>query len=307
MENNAKIAALNEKFSVAGRIQFMTGNGGLPKIQIHTRAVVAEIYLHGAQVSAWKPAGLGEVLFLSEKSHWQDGKAIRGGIPICFPWFRAKADDPKAPTHGFVRTKEWRVESIAANREESVSVRLSTESDDGTRRWWPYDFRLEYGISIGRVLKLELTMRNTGRAALQFEEALHTYFHVGDVEQAIARGLGDLAYLDNRDGNRKKLQSGDLRIAGQTDNAYLQATGAVEVVDPVLRRKLKTEKQNSSSAIVWNPWREGALSMTDLGDDEWRRMLCVEGGNIMDSAVTLEAGGTQSMTVTIRVTAEAGS
>ena len=138
------------------------GNGGLPKIQIETASATAEIYLHGAQVTAWKPADADEVLFLSEKSQWAEGKAIRGGIPVCFPWFRAKADDPQAPAHGFVRTKEWEVESITAEQDDSVCVRFSTGSDDTTRRWWPFDFRLEYRITVARDLKLELTMKNTG-------------------------------------------------------------------------------------------------------------------------------------------------
>src|SRR5215831_4925161 len=183
MENDARIADLNERFGLSGIAQIVSGNGGLRKIQIETRSAKGEVYLHGAQMTAWRPAGLDEVLFLSRKSHWQDGKAIRGGIPVCFPWFRAKVDDPKAPAHGFVRTKEWRIDSIAAGPGDSVSVRLSTESDESTRRWWPFDFRLEYQIMVGRELKLELTMRNTGQSQLRFEEALHTYFSVGNAEE----------------------------------------------------------------------------------------------------------------------------
>src|SRR5579864_5103239 len=124
------------------------------------------MYLHGAQVTSWKPAGNDEVLFLSTKSRWQEGQAIRGGIPVCFPWFRAKADDPKAPSHGFVRTRLWQLESISEGSGDSVVVLLSTESDDDCRRWWPFEFRLEYRITAGRDLKLELTMRNTGPSEL---------------------------------------------------------------------------------------------------------------------------------------------
>ncbi len=177
---------------------------------------------------------------LSSKSNWQTGKAIRGGIPVCFPWFRAKADDAKAPAHGFVRTKEWRIESIAEEQGDAVCVRLSTESDDASRQWWPFDFRLDYSVTVGSELKLELAMSNTGLSELRFEEALHTYFRVGDVESACVRGLDGVAYLDNRDGNRTKTQSGDLQLAAQTDNAYLDATGEVVIFDPVLRRKLST-------------------------------------------------------------------
>jgi glucose-6-phosphate 1-epimerase len=103
---------LNRRLGIPGVAKVCEGNGGLLRIQITGPLYEGEIYLHGAQVTSWKPAGHDEVLFLSSKSHWQDGQAIRGGIPICFPWFRGKADDPKAPAHGFVRTKSWQLESI---------------------------------------------------------------------------------------------------------------------------------------------------------------------------------------------------
>src|SRR5579863_10020093 len=162
MANNDRILALRERVEIAEGAVIVAGNGGLPKIQIQAAAATAEIYLHGAQVTSWKPAGSGEVLFVSEKSHWEDGRAIRGGIPVCFPWFRAKADDPKAPAHGFVRTKEWRLESITETPGDAVCVYLSTESDETTRRWWPFEFRLEYRITVGARLNLELRMKSCG-------------------------------------------------------------------------------------------------------------------------------------------------
>jgi glucose-6-phosphate 1-epimerase len=303
MANNERIIALKENLTIPRGVQIVEGNGGLPKIQIGTASAQAEIYLHGAQVTAWKPASADEVLFVSEKSHWEDGRAIRGGIPVCFPWFRAKAGDPHAPAHGFVRTKDWHLESITEIPGESVCVYLSTESDDATRRWWPFDFRLEYRITVGARLKLELRMMNTGQSALQFEEALHTYFRVGDVEQVGVRGLDGAAYLDNRNGNRRKTQTGELRLSSQTDDAFVGTLGPVEIVDEVLRRTLKTEKLNSNSTIAWNPWRDGTASMPDLGADEWRRMLCVEGGNILDSAVMLEPQEVHTLTVEISIVA----
>jgi glucose-6-phosphate 1-epimerase len=299
MAIDAKIETLNERFSIPGIARIVHGNGDLPKILVETSEATAEIYLYGAQVTSWKPAGVDEVLFVSEKSYWEAGRAIRGGIPICFPWFRAKADDPHAPSHGFVRTREWQVESISREAAESVCICLCTESDDSTLRWWPFDFRLEYRVTVGASLRLELSMKNCGRSALRFEEALHTYFKVGDVEVARVRGLDSITYLDNRDGNREKMQSGHLSLSKQTDNAYRNATGAVEILDPVLGRTLITEKQGSASTIVWNPWSDGAASMADLGNDEWRRMLCAEGANILSSALTLEPGRSHVMAIRI--------
>ena len=304
MENKAGVAGLSERFAIPGVAQVVSGNGGFPRIVIETSAATAEIYLYGAQVTSWKPAGTDEVLFVSDKSYWEVGRAIRGGIPVCFPWFRAKADDPHAPSHGFVRTREWQLESISQEAGDSVCVCLSTASDESTRRWWPFDFRLEYCITIAKSLRLELRMKNCGQSALRFEEALHTYFKVGDVEKARVRGLDGVAFLDNRDSNREKKQSSDLAISRQTDNAYMNTIGVVELFDPILGRTLKTEKQGSASTIVWNPWSDGASSMADLGKDEWRGMLCAEGANILSSAVTLDSGQSHAMTITISVVGE---
>lgn len=156
MINKASLADLNELFAIPGVAQIVEGNGGFPRILIatSTATATAEIYLYGAQVTSWKPAGADEVLFLSDMSYWETGRAIRGGIPLCFPWFRMKADNPDAPSHGFVRTREWQVNSISAEPGDSVCVSLSTVSDESTRRWWPFDFRLEYRITVGTSLRL---------------------------------------------------------------------------------------------------------------------------------------------------------
>lgn len=145
---------------------------------------------------------------------------------------------------------------------------------------------------------------NTGQSTLRFEEALHAYFKVSDVERVRLSGLNGAAYLDNRDGNREKIQAGDLNLLKQTDNAYEDATGSVEIIDPLRGRILKTEKQGSASTIVWNPWSDGASSMSDLGDLEWRGMLCAEGGNILTSAINLDAGQSHAMTITIEVASD---
>ena len=304
MSDEARIAALNERHGLAGTVRVEAGNGGLPKISVERELCRAEVYLYGAQVTSWQPAGFDEVLFVSERSHWERGKPIRGGIPVCFPWFRGKPDEPQAPTHGFVRTKEWQVEAVRREADESVSLLLSTESDEESRQWWPHEFRLEYMIKAGKHLELELRMENRGRSELQFQEALHTYFKVGDVPRSGVRGLDGLRFLDNRDGNREKVQQGELMMTEQTDNAYLDATGAVEIVDAALGRRLVTDKSGSKSTIVWNPWADGAAKLTDLDDGEWREMLCVEGGNVLGQAVTLEAVRRHEMRISLSVYSE---
>jgi glucose-6-phosphate 1-epimerase len=290
----------NERFGIPGVAEVVSGQGGLAAVRVTVAAATAEIYLHGAQVTSWKPIGAEEVLFVSAQSRWEDGKAIRGGIPICFPWFRGKADDAKAPAHGVVRTKEWELTGIAQDG-DVVTVTLATENDDAGRKWWPHEFRVEYRVTVAKDLGLALTVVNTGGSGMRFEEALHTYHRVGDAERVRVTGLDGTAYLDNMDGNREKLQAGDVMFTAQTDNAYLNTTGALEVVDPVLRRRIRTEKGNSQTTVVWNPWREGAKALADLGDEEWRQMACVEASNIIAYAVELGAGEKHTMTAVISV------
>ncbi len=299
MEKLSGVDELNERFGIAGTVQITAGNGGLAKLTIVGPLATAEIYLHGAQITAWRPAGEEEVLFLSEQSKWEDGRAIRGGIPVCFPWFRGKADDASAPTHGFVRTKEWNLESIDAGSDGVVTVVCATRSDDGSRRWWPYEFQLAYRITVGKTLGMELTVTNAGSAGFRFEEALHTYFRVGDVEQVEVRGLVGISFLDNTDGNRRKVQADGLRLSGPVDNAYIETGGTVEFSDEALGRAVRTTKENSSTTIVWNPWRQGAAKLADLGDEEWKQMICVEASNILGGAISLDPGEEQTMRVEI--------
>jgi glucose-6-phosphate 1-epimerase len=262
----------------------------------------AEIYLHGAQVTSWRPTGGEDVIFLSEHSQFEKGKAIRGGIPICFPWFRNKLDDPKAPSHGVVRTKAWELDSLETHG-GTVVVSLSTVSDEGTRAWWPHDFHLVHRATIGAELTQELVTTNTGAAPARFEEALHTYYRVGAAESVRIRGLDGVAYLDNTDDNREKRQEGDIVFTAQTDRAYLDTTHAVEILDPVLLRRIRLEKQNSRTTVVWNPWSTGAQSLSDLGDEEWRTMACVEASNMRAYPVDLAPGQQHTMKTVIMVAA----
>src|SRR5215471_14075130 len=179
MKTMSAAEELERHFGIPGVARVCEGNGELPRVQITASSAHGEIYLHGAQVTSWKPAGNDEVIFVSAKSRWEEGQAIRGGIPICFPWFRAKADDPKAPAHGFVRTKSWQLESIVEDK-SGICVSMATESDEQTYRLWPAHFRLVHRVVFGSELTLELICSNTGNTGLRFEEALHTYNQVSD-------------------------------------------------------------------------------------------------------------------------------
>jgi glucose-6-phosphate 1-epimerase len=305
MQASLSIEELNQRFAVAGIAKITAGSGGLPRVSVNTPAATAEIYLHGAQLTSWRPAGGEEVIFLSGQSQFEPGRAIRGGIPVCFPWFRNKADDPKAPSHGFVRTKAWQLDSITRDG-DAVTISLSTASDEATRAWWPHDFLLVHQVTVGAELVQKLTVSNTGTAPLRFEEALHTYYRVGGATSVRIQGLDGVAYLDNTDGNREKRQEGDIVYTAPTDRAYVNTTHAVEILDPILRRRIRLEKENSRTTVVWNPWVEGAHALPDMADDEWRAMACVEASNTRAFAVDLAPGEQHTMKTRIRVAAAPG-
>jgi glucose-6-phosphate 1-epimerase len=300
MNAASQLTDLDRRFAIPGVAKVSQGNGGLPRVQISSAFGSGEVYLNGSQVTSWKPAGHDEVLFVSTKSHWQEGQAIRGGIPICFPWFRAKGNDRLAPAHGFARTKTWQIESIVQN-EGTVSLSMFTESDEQTRRWWPGEFRLLHRVTFGPNLTLQLVCTNSGTMPFHFEEALHAYNRVGDVAKSRLHGLDAVRFLDNTDSNQEKTQSGDVAITSQTDSAYMNTRTAVDLLDPAMQRHIRLTKDNSLTTVVWNPWREGAAGLKDLGDGEWKQFLCVEASNILGDSVNLDPGQEHKMTAVLSV------
>jgi glucose-6-phosphate 1-epimerase len=295
------VTELDRRFGIPDIARVCQGDGGLWRVDITSPLAHGEMYVHGAQVTSWRPAGSEEVLFLSSNSRWEEGQAIRGGIPICFPWFRGKADNPEAPAHGLVRTRAWQLYSIVENN-GGVAVTMFIESDEQTRRWWPAEFRLVHRVTFGSELKLELICINTSKTALHFEEALHTYNRVADVGRVRLQGLDGTRFLDNTDSNKEKMQLGDVTIASQTDNAFINSRNAVDLLDPKMRRRIRLHKAKSSTTVVWNPWQEGASNLRDLGEGEWKQFLCVEASNIIGAAVMLAPGQEHTMSAALSLT-----
>ena len=292
-------AELDARFGIPAVAQVVAGNGGLAKVRITAAAASGEIYLHGAHVTSWQPRGAEQVLFVSAQSRWEDGRAIRGGVPICFPWFADKRDDRSAPAHGLVRTKAWQLESIV-EAGDGVTVSMITVSNDDAKKWWPGDFELRFRAMFGADLSMELLVKNTGATPFRFEEALHTYFRVGKIEQVRLHGLNDVEYLDKTDQNRKQTQQGPIVIAAETDRVYLNTKSPVELEDPALRRRIQIAKESSSTTVVWNPWSGKAKGLADLGDSQWEQMICVETSNVADYAVELAPGREHSMRAIVR-------
>jgi glucose-6-phosphate 1-epimerase len=277
------------------------GLGGLSKVLVSTPLATAEVYLHGAHVTRYQPAGQPPVLFLSGKSKFEPGKAIRGGVPICFPWFGPLEGHPKAPAHGFARTSPWVLSTAMRSADGTVTLTLSMSRAEDAASDWPHAFAAEYAVTIGPSLTTALTVHHVRGEPFLYEAALHTYLVVGDVRQATVHGLENTPWRDKVLGRELAGIDGPIRFVGETDRVYLDTTAPVTVDDPALNRRLVVAKGGSMSTVVWNPWVAKAAAMADFGDDEWPGMLCVETANIGAAAVTLGPG--QSHTTTATVTA----
>jgi glucose-6-phosphate 1-epimerase len=293
------ISALQSRFGVPGAVQVEPGRGSLPKVVVTSDLASAEIYLQGAHLTKFQPRGAKPVLFMSEESQFDAGKPIRGGVPVIFPWFGPRAGSPDSPAHGFARTRAWELESCGVEADGSIHAVFSLAGDDATLRLWPHPFELRMSFVIGPTLEMDLDVRGAG-SAFSFEEALHTYFQVGDVRRVSVDGLENAEYLDKVDSFRRKTQPPEpIRITGETDRVYLNTRSTCIVRDPVLERTITVEKENSGTTVVWNPWINKARAMPDFGDEEWPRMLCVETANVGDGALRLE--GTQSHRLQARI------
>ena len=294
---------LNARFPAPG-VRFEAGRGGLTKAVLTQGGATAEVYLHGAHVTHYRPAGKPPALLLSEKAVFAPGKAIRGGVPICFPWFGDRPGHPESPAHGFARTTAWAVEGVKSAVEEEgrpatlIELTLRLQSDDQTRALWPHDFTARCGVSLSAdSLISRLSVQNTGPAAFTYEQAFHAYLAVDNIENVTVAGLGGLTYRDKTDGFREKVQPDEpLTITGETDRVYRRPDKAFnQTVAREGGRTLRVDAAASASTVLWNPWVDKAARMSDFGDDEWRRMLCVETANVGDAAVTLGPGGSYQM------------
>jgi glucose-6-phosphate 1-epimerase len=294
------IADLDKRFGIAGAVRIVPGNGNLSKVEVSVPGGKGEMYLHGAHVTSWIPKGAAEVLYVSPNSTWKDGHAIRGGVPISFPWFADRAGDPAAPAHGFVRTKAWQVQSIEKAGNEVV-VNMFTESDDATRKWWPADFRIVCRATFGAKLTIELIVSNAGGSPLSFEEALHAYFQVENAETASVQCLNATDFIDKTDRHIVKRQDGDVHLTSATDSVYLNTQQELTLVDPTLKRRISIQKENSLNTVVWNPWAEKSRAMSDLGPDRWKEFICIETSNVAPYAVKIDPGKQHSMAALIQI------
>jgi D-hexose-6-phosphate mutarotase len=283
-----------EPATTPGRVSFLDGQGELPMIEIATAWSTAEVYLLGGQVTHFQKKNEAPLLFMSKCSRFADGQPIRGGIPIVLPWFGPREGMSQ---HGFARTKNWEVKEVTPAADGTVSVRLRLPDCPEASAFPP--FTAEYVVTVNQGLTLQLVVRNASESEeLTFENCLHTYLGVGDINAVSVTGLKGTSYLDKVENFAKKLEESEsLRITSEVDRIYQNTIAPIEVIDPRLGRKIRVEKQSSLSTVVWNPWIAKAQQMPDFGNEEYEQMLCVESGNVASNAIKLPAGETSTLTV----------
>jgi D-hexose-6-phosphate mutarotase len=298
----SNVSELNAKFGVPGVVTIDEGKGGLARVRITAPAAEAEMYLHGAHVTHYKPQGQKPVLFMSAESLFDPAKAIRGGVPVIFPWFGQNASDPKAPQHGFARTTVWSIRDVRTTNGHGVVVTLGLAASDATRKVWPHEFEATFTLAVGKALEMTMEVVNKSPREIFFEEALHTYLAVGDIKRTTIDGLAGRTFIDKVSNKARKTQpAGPFTLTGETDRVYLNTPDTVTVDDAANGRKLVVSKTGSASTVVWNPWIDKAKAMADFGDEEWPYMLCVETANAADNVLTLAPGARHVMTATVAI------
>ena len=292
----SKISEALKQREIPGRLVFATGPGGLVKALVTTPASTADIFLHGAHVAAFQKRGEGPLLYLSPNSLFAADKPIRGGVPICFPWFGNREGDS---SHGFVRQTAWDLAEVREGADGAMTLRFRLPDLPGRADW--RGLAAEFTVTVAETLTMELTARNQSDRPLEVENCLHTYFHVGHIKDISLTGLQGTPFLDNAlgAGGARKVESDPvLRIERETNRIYPDSTATVEIHDARLKRVVSVEKTNSASTVVWNPWTTQPLP--DMKPEEHTDFVCVESANVKQNKITLAPGAATVLKVVLR-------
>ena len=260
----------------------------------HAELLIAE---QGAQVLSYRRYGQPPLIWLSDQARYLIGQGVRGGVPVCWPWFGDLQRNPPevqamvqgdAPFHGLARTLDWQLQDTLEQADQ-VTLCFALDLPDGLPGW-PHAAGVRLQIELGEQLQLRLITRNLGSTPLAISQALHSYFAVSDIRQIRVQGLEGCRYIEARDNWSCRQQAGALPFTGETDRLYLDLPPRLVIDDPLWQRRLVLEARGSRSAIVWNPWVDKSTRLTQFAADAWQGMLCIETANVLDDAVLLAPG-----------------
>lgn len=282
------IEQLNSLYSHAGYITFKEGPSGFPIALVTTPHATAAITPYGAQLLSYAFASdPRDLLFLSEKAIFKEGTPIRGGVPICWPWFGPDPQGLGRSDHGLARTRMWSVISSDLLNDQECSVTFELTDTRETYALWPHRFRLTLTLTVGRALTMELTTHNLGDTPMELTQALHTYFSVGDITHTSVTGLEGFTYSDKTDGGAEKKEDIAIRIDAETDRVYPFDGGEILINDGTLKRTICIKCEGSKTAVVWNPWSRVCEQKADLSLEDYKKMVCIETANAGDEIIRI--------------------
>ncbi|WP_419712613.1 D-hexose-6-phosphate mutarotase [Pseudomonas sp. NFX224] len=263
----------------------------------------------GAHILSYQLAGQPPLIWLNDEAVFKTRKSIRAGVPVCWPWFGNFERNPQsvkamrvsqepAPAHGLVRAMDWELGGIETEG-ESLKVEFLLPYPEGGLPGWPHQVDLKLSIRLDEQLHISLTSHNVGTETVTISQALHSYFAVSDVRNVHVEGVNGLNYIETLEDWKTKKQSGDLRFSGETDRIYLDAPPLLSIVDPGWERRIELTSTGSRTAVIWNPWIDRAAAFSDMANDGWQRMLCIETANVMGDVVSLAAGASHTLGVSV--------
>ncbi len=293
---------LNQQFGIAGQLTFRDDASGLVVAEFNNAHATASLCLQGAHLMSWQPRSQSKpVVWLSRDAKLAAGKSIRGGAPVCWPWFGAHATEAGFPGHGYARTVPWQVLESGIEPNGATRLTLRLVSSDKTRAQWDHACNVDLTVIVGDTLRMEMATENTGTADFVIGEALHTYLQIGDIGAVRVTGLEGCQYWDKVGGSELKNQVGSLSFTGEVDRVYINTSAECVIEDDKLKRRIHIKKSGSLSTVVWTPWTEKAGKMGDMGQpDGWREMVCVESVNAIDNVVKVAAGTRHTLIVEYR-------
>ncbi|MGH1432737.1 MAG: D-hexose-6-phosphate mutarotase [Neptuniibacter sp.] len=264
-------------------------------VAVDNKSAKATIFLQGAQVAEYQQKGQQPLLWLSDQCDFKAGKSLRGGIPICWPWFGNLECNPEqvrsqfpadAPAHGFVRDREWNLDSIELVDPSTTELVLSLNvQPDGQ---WPFTARLQLKVTVAEQLRLEFTVTNRGDDRFSFTSALHTYFNISGIEAVSVSGLEGVRYLDTLNEWKAETDETPVNVAGEVDRVYQNLDKPVRLSDSGFNRAIRLDSDNAPDMVLWNPWQDKAKRLSHFADDAYQKMICLESAHVLDNLKTLE-------------------
>ena len=296
------IDQLNKEYAIADHLKFIKGRGGFPFILIKNASATALVSLYAAQVLSFQPIEEPEdLLFLSQRSHYHDGKAIRGGIPICWPWFGLDPNDPDGPNHGFVRNGLWTVLATEAPSENEIKIKLRFKASLHSEQYWQQPFTLDLDISVSQTLTLQLVTHNSSNQKFSITQALHAYLNIGEIHNIKIFGFEDTRYLDKLDNGTQKYQKTAITVQNKIDRIYKNVQKKLIIDDTFFNRQIIITSTTNKTAVVWNPWTHASATIPDLTDDDYQHFICVEAGNVGTDIVEIQPGSQYNFSTNYKI------